>query len=177
MIRKLLPFNQRSHSRPMINAQINLYLTVISCFLFLGGADLYAKDISVIVNNKNQLSDLSSQDLIKIFKSDKQFWKDGKKIYLILHEEGSDEKAVVLNCIYRMETDELRKFWLGKLYRGAIATLPKTVSSNEAIKRFISRVPNAIGVIDTAAIDGSVKSLSIDGKNPSDVGYLLATHP
>jgi hypothetical protein len=69
---------------------------------------------------------------------------------------------------------ELKQFWLGKLYRGEIASFPRVVDSDVAVKRLVARAPGALGFVDAAALDGSVKVLHIDGKLPGEPGYLLA---
>ena len=119
-------------------------------------------------------SRVSLEELSKIFAQERQYWVIGKKIYLVLQEAGSPEKQVVLKKIYRKANDdELKKFWLGKIFRGEIATFPKTLSSNEAVKRFVSQAVNAIGFIDSAFVDDSIKVLRIDGKLPGERGYVL----
>ncbi len=133
----------------------------------------YPADIAVIVNKDNPTSEVSFRDLVKIFKQEKQYWGDGKKIYLVLQEARSSEKAIVLERLYKMNGEELKQFWLIKMYRGEITSFPKTFSSNVAVKRFISEVPNAIGFIDASFVDESVKVLRLDGKLPREAGYIL----
>ena len=129
--------------------------------------------VAVIVNHKNPTSDLTEKELVKIFKLEKQHWSNGKKIYLILQEFGSDEKKVALKKIYRMKDDELKRYWLGKLYRGEISSFPKTMGSNESVKRFVGQVPNAIGFVNVKDTDDNIKTLRIEGKLPSDENYFL----
>lgn len=132
-------------------------------------------DVAVIVNKQNPVTAVTLAELSKILKQEKQYWEGGKKVYLILQEAGSTEKKVVLQKIYKMNDEDLKKFWLGKMFRGEIASFPKTLGSSEAVKRFISQVPNAIGFIDSSAADSSIKVLSVDGKEPGDRGYPLST--
>ena len=91
-----------------------------------------------------------------------------------MRETGSVEKQIVLEKIYQMDEQVLKKFWLAKLYQGEIPAYPKTLASNEAVKRFISAVPNAIGFIDAAFVDDRVQVLRIDGKLPGERGYALS---
>lgn len=134
----------------------------------------YPGQVAVVVSQDNPVNELSLKELMKIFRQEKQFWRAGKKIYLIMQETGTPEKATVLKKIYQMEEQELKKFWLGKLFRQEIASFPKTLRSNEAVKRFVSQVPSAVGVIDASFVDDSVKVLRIDGGGPGESGYVLA---
>jgi hypothetical protein len=132
------------------------------------GANAGAGDVALIVNPANPEANLSGADLAQ------QHWRAGGRIYLILQETGSPEKALVLRRVYRMSEAELKQFWLGKLYRGEIAAFPRIAPSNTAVKRIVAHAPNALGFIDAAAIDASVKPVKIDGRQPGDSGYLLA---
>lgn len=152
------------------------FLVVLGLLVFPSFSEVSAGgEIAVIVSKVNPTDAISFKELVKIFKQEKQYWGGGKKIYLILREAGSAEKQLVLKRVYEMEDEELKKFWLGKLFRQEIASFPKTLSSNEAVKRFVSQVPNAVGVIDASFVDDSVKVLRIDGKGPGESGYALSS--
>lgn len=134
-------------------------------------AGAYGLELAVIVNKENPIDDLSSEELVRIFKQEKQYWDQRKKIYFLMQETGSVEKEIVLRKIYKMDPEALKKFWLAKMFR-KISSFPKTLSSNGAMKRFISRSPMSIGYIDAAETDDSVKALSIDGKRPGNRATL-----
>jgi hypothetical protein len=105
---------------------------------------------------------------------ERQHWKAGGRVYLVLRESGAPQKDLVLRHLYRMNDLELKQFWLGKLYRGEIASFPRVVSSDAMVKRIVAQAPNAIGFIDAGALDGTVKVLRIAGRRPGESGYLLS---
>ncbi len=129
--------------------------------------------VAIIVNLNNDTTDLSLNELEKILRLARQRWNNGHKVYLLMQEEGTPEKEVILERVYRMTSDELKRFWLTKIYRGELTAFPKTLRSNESVLRFVSRVPNAIGFVDAARVDESVKVLKIDGKLPGTENYPL----
>jgi ABC-type phosphate transport system substrate-binding protein len=131
-------------------------------------------DVAVIVNAQNGLSNVSSRELERIFRQEKQHWDDGKKIYLVMQESGSSEKELVLTKVYRMDEGALKKFWLQKMFKGEIASFPKTLSSSGSVKQFVGKVPNAIGFLDSSLADAGVKILRVDGKLPGEAGYPLS---
>lgn len=131
-------------------------------------------DVALIVHPANPLSELSSASVVKIFRFEQQHWKGGGRIYLILQESGTPEKEIVLRRVYRMKDAELKQFWLGKLFRGEIASFPSVAHSSAAARRIVSHAPNALSFIDASAVDRTVKVLRVDGKLPGDPGYLLA---
>ncbi len=133
-----------------------------------------AGEVAIVVSRDNPVTDLALKELVKIFRQEKQFWAAGKKIYLVMQETGTPEKTLVMKNIFQMADEELKKYWLEKVFKQEIASFPTTFSSNEAVTRFVSQVSNAIGFIDASVIDDRVKVLRIDGKLPGERGYALA---
>ena len=136
-----------------------------------------AGDVALIVNPKNPVADLTWAEVVAIFKAEQQHWKAGERIYLILQESGTPERALLLKRVYLMSDVELKHFWLAKLFRGEIAAFPRVVASSAAAKRIVAQAPNALAFIDAAAVDSTVKALRIDGRRPGEPGYLLASPP
>ncbi len=134
-----------------------------------------AGDIAVIVNPENPINTITQRDLRKILLYEKTFWKDGSRIFLLIRESGSREKNILMEKIYKMTDEELKRLWLSKLFKGEISSPPKITTSDQHMKSFVVRVPNAIGFIDSNALDDTVKTLKVDGKLPGDDNYLLKT--
>lgn len=134
-----------------------------------------AGDVAVVVSKENATDELSFKELVKIFRQERQHWRGSERIYLVMRETGTAEKQIMLERVYKMDEQALKKFWLGKLYRGEISSFPQILGSNEAVKRFVSQVPNAIGLIDASFADPSVKVLRIDGQLPGEQGYALSS--
>lgn len=150
-----------------------LVSAVVLCFVGTVHAE-----VAIIVNRENPVDELSFRDVVRLFKQEKQHWETGKPIYLLLREPGTPEMSMMLRVVYGMREDhELKKFWLEMMFKEEIASFPQVLSSNEAMKRFVSRVPNAIGVIDVASVDDRVKVLRIEGKLPGEPGYRLVRMP
>lgn len=131
-------------------------------------------DVALIVHPSNPRSEISAAEVARILRLERQHWEPGHRIYLILQASGTPEKDVVLKRVYRMTDAELKEFWLGKLYRGEIASFPRIAHSNAEARRIVSQAPNAIGFVDAAALDPGVKALRINGRRPGEPGYLLA---
>jgi ABC-type phosphate transport system substrate-binding protein len=136
------------------------------------GADT---SVAVIVNQSSSVRDLSLRDLEKMLKVEKQYWDDGKKVYLVLQESGSAEKEIIREKLLRMSESDIKKLMLAKLFRGDITALPKTLSSRASVVKFVATIPNAIGYVDVSAVDPSVRVLRIDGKAPGEPGYQLSS--
>jgi phosphate transport system substrate-binding protein len=152
-------------------------LAIAVALLALGpagqGWPVSAAEVAIIVHPDNPVNELSPAETARIFLQEQRYWPNGQRIYLVLQEAGAEEKQVMLKRVYQMDDAQLKKFWLGKLFRGEIAEFPHTLASNEAVKRFVSQAPNAIGFVGVSALDDSVKALWVDGKPPGDPDYPL----
>lgn len=130
-------------------------------------------DLAVIVNPDNPVRAIEFSQLKKIFKLDKQRWDDGSRTYLVLPEEGTIEKQVLLDRIYKMDSSKLKKFWLAKIFRGELDSFPITTGSALATLLIVAEVENAVAVVAADELDERVIPLVISGKRPGDEGYPL----
>lgn len=133
-----------------------------------------AADVAIVVHPENPETNLAADELGRILRQEQRRWKSGGPIYLVFRSSGSPPRDVVLRRVFRMNDLELKQLWLGKLYRGEIASFPRVVDSDVAVRRLVGQAPRALGFLDASAADGSVKVLRIDGRLPGQSGYLLS---
>ncbi len=155
----------------------HLISTSLFFLLFLGSvfpsSGMAEEGVAVIVNHSNSVDSVSFRELTQIFKQEKQFWSGTQKIYLLMMGSPQEGKDKILSNVYQMSDDELRKFWISKLYRGEITETPKVILTPDSMKKFVASVSNSIGFMNASDVDQSVKVLKIDGKGPNDEGYPL----
>jgi hypothetical protein len=133
-----------------------------------------AAELAVVVSTQNPVDELSVSDLREVLLMERQHWRGGRRIYLILPGSGTLEKDLLLRRALRMSEDALRRHYLGKLYGGEIPAFPGTVASGSAARTVVAHAPNALAIIDSSEVDSTVKVLRIGGRRPGDEGYLLA---
>lgn len=75
--------------------------------------------------------------------------------------------------MYHLSEDDLKKEWVGKVYKGEITSPPKTASSPAAAMKAVMEDEGGISVVKTGDVSDSVKVLKIDGKSPAEAGYPL----
>jgi ABC-type phosphate transport system substrate-binding protein len=150
-------------------------LAPLVTLLLLAVPTAHGADLAIVVNPQNAVDNLSAAELQRMAHLEVQRWRGGGRIYLILLESGTPEKRVLLRRLYRMSDSELKQFWLGKLYRGEIASYPRVVASSAAVKRIVAQAPNALGFIAAEEADDSVKVLRVDGRRPGEPGYFLSS--
>jgi hypothetical protein len=148
---------------------------VLAAALVLGvGRDCLALELAVIVHPQKGVSEVSAADLREMILMERQHWKGGGRIYLILPQSGSPEKDVLLRKVLNMTEEQLRRHYLGKLYGGEIAAFPSVAPSGAAALRTVSLAESSIALVDADGLDPGVKVLRVQGLRPGDPGYLLA---
>ena len=131
-------------------------------------------DVAIIVHRNHPQDGVTTTELGRIFRLDQQHWKNGDRVDLVLQLSGSAKEEVILDRVFHMQGDELKPFWLGKIFRGELTAAPRAFASDMSVRQYVAGNLHAVGYIDSALLDASVKALTIDGKRPGDPGYPLA---
>jgi ABC-type phosphate transport system substrate-binding protein len=130
---------------------------------------------AIVVNAGAPVSDLSLEDLRRVFTLRRAFWKPGKPIRLVLPATGQPARAFLLERVCRKSEGELQRAVLESMYRGDIDQAPKVAASEPETLTLVASTENAVGVISAgAAAREGTRVLRIDGKLPSEAGYPLA---
>jgi phosphate transport system substrate-binding protein len=148
-------------------------LTGTLLLLLAAALPLRAREVAIVVNKDNPVSELSLREVTALFELQQQFWKGGTRVHVIIQPAGRPERNVMLKTVYHRTDDSLNKYWLNRMFKAEIADLPQIESSDEQVKQEVARRPNAIGFIDAAKVDDTVKVLRIDGVLPGGEKYRL----
>jgi phosphate transport system substrate-binding protein len=112
--------------------------------------------VGVVVNPKNPVKSLTSDQLKDIFAGKLVNWKS----------LGGPDKAI--NIYTRDEASGTRSvFWKKALAKGEISAKALFAASNGAMKTAVSQDPYAIGYVSVGHIDESVAPVALDGVVPS----------
>jgi ABC-type phosphate transport system substrate-binding protein len=137
----------------------------VSGWLAVGAA---AEQIAVIVNEANDTQGLTSAELGRIYRGELETWPDGQRIVVVDRPSEAPVRAQFYRAI--LGADPTRKF----LRRGSpVPFQPMIAVSDAAVRKFVARLPNAIGYLSASAVDGTVQVLTLDGRLPDDPGYAL----
>lgn len=129
--------------------------------------------LAVIVNKSNPTTNLSFDELRRIFLAEKAHWPNGRRITIVMRESGQLERNAVLRAIYRMTEEEFDRYFLQATFTGQALGAPKTVSTAASMRKFVFYVPGAIGYVRADELDDSIIPIRIDGLAPGDAGYRL----
>ncbi len=126
-----------------------------------------AKQLVIVVDKANTITNLTASELVKIFNAHSRTWPDGTPITVVMRDPSSAEMQLVLRKLLSMTPEEAHAFI--QAHRPAIMV----ADSDDAVLRFVSTTPGAIGVVDLYSLTQGVNVLKIDGKLPVEQGYLL----
>lgn len=125
-----------------------------------------ADALSVVVHPSNDISDLTIEEVRDIFAGDITNWKDvggeDKEIAVYHREEGSGTRATFEKNV--MDDKQVTSGALSK-------------ESNGSMRQAISDNPEGIGYVGLGYLDDSIKSLSLDGIEPSAETTLSEEYP
>ena len=132
-----------------------------------------ASSIAVVVNPDTPVSELSLEEVRKIFLGDRQYWTAKLPVVLLIRAPVARERDTVLQVIYRMNEAQFKRYWIAKIFRAESATAPKFVYSNDLANELTAAMPGAIAFMDARDVRPGVKVIRIDGFLPSEAGYPL----
>ena len=129
--------------------------------------------VAIVVHPATNVEDLSFAELRSIFRGERQFWSDGRRVTLLVRAPVAEERRLVLEKIYDMDEDEFREYWIGKMFRAEIAAGPKLVYSADMARDLVGVIPGAITFVPASQVSSDTKVVRIDHLLPGDDGYPL----
>ncbi|HZS48033.1 MAG TPA: substrate-binding domain-containing protein [Blastocatellia bacterium] len=134
---------------------------------------IFQDNLAIIVNKSNPIDNLSSIELRKIFMGERKTWSNGKRVTIVMRDEGQPEREAVLKAIYHMRDRDFNNYFMHAAFTGDATEAPKTLSSASGMLKFVFNVPGAIGYARVGEVNDTVKVIRIDGMLPTDAGYKI----
>lgn len=127
----------------------------------------HARQLALVTDTGNEVANVGSPELMKIFNAHTRTWPDGRPIKIVLRDPASADMQLVLRKLFNMTPDQAHNFI--QSHKDAIMV----ADSDDAVIHFVSSTRGAVGVIDLYSLTKDVNVLKIDGKLPVEQGYLL----
>lgn len=99
---------------------------------------------------------LRKQDVNRAYLGFAKRFPSGQSMQLIDQPEGSSHREIFYRDIVRKTPAQMKKHWARLAFTGK-AKPPKELSDDNAIRSVVSSTPGAIGYIDEASVNESVK--------------------
>jgi ABC-type phosphate transport system substrate-binding protein len=125
----------------------------------------FAHHMAVVVNKDNNVGNVTSVHLSKIFRSEIKKWPDGKAVVLVLHKD-SEGETETLERLMKMSPAE---------WKALIAAHKDSImlaDSDADVLKIVQSTSGAVGFVDVRSVDGTVNVVRVDGKLPMEAGYL-----
>jgi ABC-type phosphate transport system substrate-binding protein len=112
----------------------------------------------VVIVHPSRTVRLSVDDVARIFLKKQRFWDDGSPIVALNREAQSPLRETFTRRVFGLSSDALATYWNRQYFLGVLP--PATLSSSEAVKRYVASEPGAIGYIEASLADDSVRVAS-----------------
>lgn len=125
----------------------------------------FAHHMAVVVNKENAVENVTSAHLVRIIRGEIKKWPDGKNIVLVLHKD-SEGETETLQRLNKMSAAE----WKGFLT--AHKDWIVFVDTDADVLKAVQAEPGAVGLVEMHSVDSSIRVVMVDGKLPTESGYL-----
>jgi phosphate transport system substrate-binding protein len=138
---------------------------VLPVFLLAFLTPCFAHHMAVVVNKENNVGNLTSVHLSRIFRYDMKKWPDGKSIIVVLHKNSAGETET-LERLAKMNAGEL------KALIASHKDFVFVADSDADVLKIVQSTPGAIGFVDVRSVDNTINVVRVDGRLPMESGYL-----
>ena len=113
-----------------------------------------AQDLAVIVHADREAR-VGVEELAQIYLKRRRFWRDGERIVPVNRNAASAARDAFARAIFGGDATQLVVYWNRQYFLGTLP--PATLASDEAVLLFVRHEPLAIGYVDPAIVDDSVR--------------------
>jgi hypothetical protein len=126
--------------------------------------------VAVVVNPSNKLEELSLDKLRRLYLGQARTFPAGGHARLGVH---SGSAPVFDRAALGLQPEIVRSRWMALIFRGEATSIPTELATADEVKRFVREHPDAIAILPLAQVDASVKAIAIEGRRPSEAGYVI----
>ena len=132
-----------------------------------------AKDIALVSNKANGVTDVSMFELVKICKGQTNRWPKGKPVTLFSLNPASTEMKMVVEKVYGLSSNEVSALITSANHGRANHPAIVVVNSDKDLVEAVESTPGAVGLVDVYSITGGITVLRVESKLPLEAGYPL----
>jgi len=121
-----------------------------------GFAPLASAELVVVVAQASGVDALSADQVAKIFMGKSRAFPDGSKAVPIEQAEGSADREAFHSKVTGKDAAQLKAYWSRLIFSGK-GQPPREAGDGAAVKAAVVATPGAIGYVDAALVDDSLK--------------------
>jgi ABC-type phosphate transport system substrate-binding protein len=155
----------------LILVRIGIWAAVsLAAMAGLASAVAQTVAVAVVVNEKNPVTNLSIQELRKLFAGEKHAWAGGLPVKIFVRAPDTRERVVLLRLLGVSES-EYKHYWTAQVFRGEAQAEPITLPSNGMQKEALAAFPGAVALVSFQDVKPGMKVVKVDGHLPGESGY------
>jgi len=132
--------------------------------------------LAVIVAPTSKLTNISFEDLRRVFRSERVRGVDGARLIALNQPPKTADRVGFDHTVLGMDSDAVGRFWVARKVEHGNGP-PRSVTSLSTLRRVVEKLPGAIGYIRPGQLGSQVRAIRIDGKLPEDPRYALRYKP
>ncbi|MBI3783187.1 MAG: phosphate ABC transporter substrate-binding protein [Deltaproteobacteria bacterium] len=130
-----------------------LFLSLLLAAPAIRTAD--AGDALVVIVHPSRKDMPRRAEIARIFLLQRRFWSSGEAIVPVNRESGSEDRETFSRLVIGRSSTDLAAYWNEQYFQGVFP--PLTLSSDASVKRYVASEAGAIGYIDEAQADDTVR--------------------
>lgn len=123
----------------------------------LGTSALHAKEI-VVIGNRTNNHPVDKALVMKIYTGGVKYWPDNSPVFPIDQAADNPVRTEFYLEVLGKDSSNMKALWTQNIFTGK-ALPPKVVDLDSEVKKVVAANKQAIGYIDAASVDGTVKVL------------------
>ncbi len=143
--------NYKKHPKRMIRATL-----LAICFAVASAHS----DVVVVVSASSPVTELSKNQISKIFLGKSRRFPDGSRAVPLNQSEGNSARDAFYMQVSGKSPSQVKAHWTKLIFTGR-GQPPKEAANGDAVKDLLANNGVNIGYIDQAAVDDSVKIVAI----------------
>lgn len=144
-------------AHPPVVTRIGMTLIALAAGLGAGAA---AADVVAVVSSTNPVTTLAKHQTVDIFLGKTNHFPDGRQAVPIDQVEGSSARNEFYARFADMSPAQVKAHWSKVIFTGR-GMPPREAADSVEVRNFVAARPDAIGYIDQAVVDDSVKVLLV----------------
>lgn len=143
----------------------------------LPASSFAGEPLAIVVAPGTRPPDMDREDLAAIFGRKKRFWADGAKIDPVNLGASDARRRQFSRLVFGLAPEQMEAYWNEMYFHGVQP--PFVVTSVEAVLRYVSTSPGAIGYVPLCSVDARVDLLFALDENGAPIRKpsLASCHP